>query len=360
MNQQPASTPPALAWATNATASTLAAALRSARSVVVTTHAKPDGDAIGSSLALARALARAGVPAELWLVGPIPRWIGEIFCRIPIRELKPGSPMTFLDGRPASDPDMVAIVDTGSWNQLSELRPFLEPRGDRNIIVDHHLHGDAVVATRRLIDSRCASCTEVLAPLCVALCGVASAAALPLDVAEPLYLGLATDTGWLRYSSVTAQTLRLAADLIQCGVDHTRLYMLIEQQQSVARWHLLGRALRTLELHNTRGKDDAAVMSLTLADFAQTGSDPNDTSGFADMLLTVASVQVAAVLVESPVNAGEPPLTKYSLRSKPGPQAVDVNQVCQKLGGGGHARAAGAKARLAIPAAKAALLEALK
>ncbi|HMN40725.1 MAG TPA: DHH family phosphoesterase [Phycisphaerales bacterium] len=359
MNTQSAP-PPAIAWATNSDTPALAAALRAARSVVIVTHAKPDGDALGSSLALARALARAGVGAELWLVGPIPRWIGEFAGRIPIRELKAGSPLAFLDGKPATDPDLVAVVDTGSWTQLSELRPFLEPRADRTILVDHHLHGDAAVATRRLIDSRCASCTEVLAPLCVALAGVANTAALPLDVAEPLYLGLATDTGWLRYSSVTPHTLRLAADLIQCGVDHTRLYMLIEQQQPAGRWHLLGRALRTLELHSTRGKDDAAIMSLTLADFAQTGADPNDTSGFADMLLTVASVQVSAVLNESPVNPGEPPLTKFSLRSKPGPNAVDVNQVCKKLDGGGHARAAGAKARLPIPAAKAALLEALK
>ena len=78
------------------------------------------------------------------------------------------------------------------------------------------------------------------------------------------------------------------------------------------------------------------------------------------MVLTVASVQVAAVLTENPVNPGEPPLTKFSLRSKPGPSAIDVNKVCQKLGGGGHARAAGAKARLELPAAKRAILEALK
>jgi phosphoesterase RecJ-like protein len=354
--------PPSVAssWTSNITNAALASALRTAKSVVVTTHAKPDGDALGSALALGRALAKAGVKPEIWLVGPVPRWCDEFGCAIPIRELKPGTPMVFLDGKPASDPDLVAVVDTGSWTQLSELKPFLEPRADRTVVVDHHLQGDAAVGTRRLIDSKSASCTQVLAPLCVALIGVASAAALPLEIAEPLYLGLATDTGWLRYSSVTPATLRLAADLIECGVDHTRLYMLIEQQQAVGRWHLLGRALRTLELSSTRGKDDAATMSLTLADFAQTGADPNDTSGFADMLLTVASVQVAAVMIESAVNPGEPPLTKYSLRSKPGPHAVDVNQVCQKLGGGGHARAAGAKARLALPAAKAALLEALK
>jgi phosphoesterase RecJ-like protein len=349
-------------WSTNATLDQIGKALRAAGSVVVTTHAKPDGDAAGSTLALARSLGHAGIPSHIWAVGPLPRWMAELCPPTGVREFAPGRPMQPTDGRPAApiDPDLCMIVDTGSWAQLAELRPWLEKRADRTIILDHHLHGDAAVATRRYVDPTCASATQALAMLCVDLCGVASAAKLPLNVAEPLYLGLATDTGWFRYSSVTPATLRLAADLIEAGVDHTRLYGFIEQQDVASRWQLLGRALSTLELHSVRAPDDAATMSLTLADFDSTGADRNDTSGFADMLLTVASVQVAAVLTENPVNPGEPPLTKYSLRSKPGPSAVDVNKVCQRLGGGGHARAAGAKTRLDLTAAKHALLEALK
>jgi phosphoesterase RecJ-like protein len=350
----------AAGWATNISIGQLAADLRKAKSVVVTTHAKPDGDAVGSTLALVRSLERAGVKGEIWLIGPNPKWLGDVAGSAAIRELKPGAPLSFVDGKPATDPDLCVVVDTGTWSQVAELRPWLEPRAARTIVVDHHLQGDPPMATRRVVESACASCTQVLAPLCVELCKVGSAAKLAPDIAGALYLGLATDTGWLRFSSVTPATLRLAADLIEAGVDHTRLYMLIEQQQAVARWRLLARALASLELFNAHAKDDTAVMALTLADFSETGADSNDTSGFADMLLTVASVQVAAVLTESLVAPGEPPLTKYSLRSKPGPNAVDVNRVCQKIGGGGHARAAGAKARLALPAAKLALLEALK
>lgn len=347
-------------WATNTSHKQIAADLLTAKSVVLTTHAKPDGDAIGSTVSLARSLETAGVSAEIWLAGPIPRWVADVAPGACIRELKPGVPVAFFDGRPPSEPDLRVVVDTGSWNQVAELRPWLEPHPERTIVIDHHLQGDAPMATRRIVDSSCASCTQVLAPLCVELCRVSSAAKLPLQVSQPLYLGLATDTGWLRYSSVTPATLRLAADLLETGVDHTRLYMLIEQQQAVGRWRLLAKALASLELHTVHAKDDIAVMTLSLADFAATGADPNDTSGFADMLLTVSSVQVAAVLIESPVGPGEPPLTKFSLRSKPGPNAVDVNRVCQRIGGGGHARAAGAKSRQPTPAAKLALLEALK
>lgn len=342
-------------WVTTTSYDDAAAALRAARSVVVVTHVKPDGDAVGSTLAVTRALKHAGIAAEIWFAGPVPRWIGEICTPTPYREIPAGKGV-----QAAGDPDLCVIVDTGSWTQLGEMRAFLEKRSDRNINLDHHLHGDAAVATRRIVDSSCASCTQVLAPLCTRLLGVASAARLPRDVAEPLYLGLATDTGWLRFSSVTPATLRLAADLLEAGVDHTRLYRLIEQQDVAGRWRLLGRALESLEMHSIHAPSDAATMTLTLRDFQGAGADQNDTSGFADMLLTVSSVEVAAVITETPVPAGEPPLTKFSLRSKPGPKAVDVNAVCQKLGGGGHARAAGAKARVPLAEAKRMLLEALR
>lgn len=349
-------------WATSATMDEIAAALRGAPAVVVTTHAKPDGDAAGSTLAIARSLRRAGVRAEVWCVGPLPRWMREFFGDVTLREFVPGKPATMVEGgaAPAMEGAVCVVADTGSWTQLAELRPWLESRSATTIVLDHHLHGDPGSGARRVVDSACASATQVVAPLCVRLCGVVGAARLPVDIAGPLYLGLATDTGWFRYSSVTPGTLRLAADLIEAGVDHTRLYGMIEQQDVAGRWRLLGRALSTLELRSVHGPDDTAVMSLTLADFDETGADRNDTSGFADMLLTVSSVRVSAVLTENPVGAGEPPLTKYSLRSKPGADAVDVNQVCQRLGGGGHARAAGAKARVAPAEAKRMLLEALR
>lgn len=352
----------ASSWATNTTVEQVAATMRKARSVVVTTHAKPDGDAIGSALAVARSLRHGGADVAVWLTGPLPRWTREMCDRTPEREFQPGRPLTPADGQvwENPDPDLAVVVDTGSWNQVAELRPWLEGRAERTIIMDHHLHGDAPMASRRIVDSTSASCTQVVAPVCAALMGASSAAGLPADVAEPLYLGLATDTGWFRYSSVTPATLRLAADLVEAGVNHTRLYRVIEQQDNAARWRLLGRALSSLVLHDIGGAGRIATMRLTLGDFRQTGADQNDMSGFADMVLTVASVEVSVVLSESPVAPGEPPLTKFSLRSKPGPGAVDVNAVAKKLGGGGHARAAGAKMRAGLDDAQRALLEALR
>lgn len=330
------------AWSSNASPEAIAARLKEAKSVVIVTHAKPDGDAIGSALAVARTLAHVGISAELALVAPVPEWALAFIGSTPLTTLASGQSVTTLSGKPwdSPNPDNVVVVDTGSWSQLAELRPWLEARGESTLLIDHHLRGDAGVSASRLIDSTCASCTEVLAPVCSALMGVESASRLPTDVAEMLYLGLATDTGWFRYSSVTPRTLRLAADLIQAGVDHTALYRHIEQQDRAPRWRLLGRALQTLRFER---HDRVAIMTLRPEDFSETGATQNDTGGFADMLLTVASVELSVVLVEQPSSPTQAPVTKLSLRSKPGPRAIDVNALASGLGGGGHARAAGAK-----------------
>jgi phosphoesterase RecJ-like protein len=282
---------------------------------------------------------------------------------VTIHELLPARPATRTDGTPfTSGAAAFAVVDTGSWSQLAEMRPVLQGHADRTVLIDHHLHGDADVAALRLIDPRCASATQALAPVCCLLAGVEApcSSRLPLPVARALYLGLATDTGWLRYSSVTPATLRLAADLLEAGVDHTALYRLIEQQDEPARWRLLGRALGTLELHGVRAPGDVAVMTLTAADFAATGASRNDTNGFADMVLTVASVEVSVVLTEQDPAPGEGPVTKLSFRSKPGPNAVDVNALAQTLGGGGHARAAGGKVKAGLAETKRRLLESMR
>ncbi|MGE4198858.1 MAG: bifunctional oligoribonuclease/PAP phosphatase NrnA, partial [Phycisphaerales bacterium] len=182
--------------------------------------------------------------------------------------------------------------------------------------------------------------------------------ALPLDVAEPIYLGLATDTQWFKLSNVSAKALRTAGNLLEAGVVHTKLYELIEQQDAASRWKLLGRALSSLELHDG-GR--IAIMRLLISDFTCCDADRNDTSGFADMVLHIASVQVAVVLTEAESAGAGGATTKVSMRSKPGPSAVDVNRVTMSLGGGGHARAAGAKmVGVGIDAARDRVLGALR
>lgn len=355
-----------MTWQGNSNTAAVAARLKASRSVLVLTHAKPDGDAAGSTLALARTLARCGIQAQIAYVGPIPAWLDEIADPpgdTRPRYFSPMKPAEPTDGKPwnGGDAESIAIVDTGSWQQVAEMRPVLEGRAGSIVIIDHHAHGDEDMASTRLVKTECASCTEVLAPVCCQLLGLSTAAKLPLEIATPLYLGLATDTGWFRFSSVTPATLRLAADLREAGVNHTDLYRIIEQQDQISRWKLLGRALNSIRTHNLgRPWGALSVMRLTLRDFDECGADRNDTGGFADMVLGVKEVGASAVLTEGDVSAGEPPLTKISLRSKPVPQPLDVGTLTKRLGGGGHFHAAGAKLRVGLDEAERMLLEAAR
>jgi phosphoesterase RecJ-like protein len=342
-----------MTYTSTATAADIARRLKGARHVVVLTHAKPDGDALGSSLAMARLARRLGARSESWFVGPFPVWLETLAGDSVVRKL--GEQPAVID--PAwGEPDLVCVVDTGTWVQLDSLREWVKPRAEKALIVDHHLHGNPEMSATRYIDSSAASCTQLVARVTDAALGLGESDPIPLEIAEPAFFGLATDTGWFRFSNTSPGAMRLAARLKESGVDAARLYELSEQQQSPARPRLLGSALSSLEWH---AGGTIGVMSITQAAIAAAGAQGEDVGGFAEPVLCVRGVNVVVTLTETS-GAGAPgPITKASLRSKPGPGAIDVAAVCSTLGGGGHARAAGAKLHMTLPQAKTAVLKAL-
>ncbi|HYD01187.1 MAG TPA: DHH family phosphoesterase, partial [Phycisphaerales bacterium] len=316
------------------------------------------GDALGSTVGLSRALKHAGVHNEVWLIGPFPTWTDTVTGNAPVKKLSSEATQIPASG---NDADGIAICDTGSWNQLEGLRPWLTGKSEKAVVIDHHLHGAAEVAHQRLVVTTAAAAAHVVADVATHLLELAPDAPLPLDVATPLYLGLATDTGWLRFSNVTPGTLRLAARLLESGVDHPALYEMVEQQQRPTRPALLGRALTSLTMHH--GKR-LAVMTLRDRDLRELGAVGEDTGGFSEPVLAVAGVQVVATLTEMPpptnAPAGSGLLVKVSLRSKPGPNAVDVAAIANRLGGGGHARAAGIKLFTTVEEAQRTIVEAVQ
>jgi len=348
-------------WASNTNARDLAAWVRDQRAVVLLTHTKPDGDALGSTLALARAInlttgtSGAASIAECWYAAPVPPWARSLTNATKVRTIEPGQPVPG-----ALDPSAVVVTDTGAWSQLEPFAAWLRPRHANTAVIDHHLHGDTDVGARILLETDAAAVTQPTARVCTELLGVGSPGDLPLEIAEPLYVGLATDTGWFRHSNVSPAVMSLAADLLRAGVNHGRLYEMIEQQERLPRLRLMARALGSLEFHIEKR---AAIMSLTALDFAECGAAPGESGGFVDIPQTVEAIRVSAVLTEQEANSSEGPVTKMSLRSKAEPfdgrDPVDVAAVCQQIGGGGHARAAGARVRAPLAVAKAKLLEAL-
>jgi phosphoesterase RecJ-like protein len=325
-------------WESNVDIPAIADRLRESNRTAILTHAKPDGDAIGSTLALARALARLGKHAGLIYLGPFPERFTPLVCDTPVIHEHPGC----WDEPALQDVDCVAILDTGSWNQLAGARPWLEPRADHAIIIDHHAHGDPEIADHRLIHTSAAAAAELSAEICCDLLAVAPND-LPVSIAQPLYLGLATDTGFFRHSSVTPNTMRLAADLIDAGVDHNALYRLVSQNDDISRLKLVTRALNNMQLF---ANNTVAVITISKQDIAETAVAADDTGGLADLPLSVASVQAVAVITEA-----EPALSKVSFRSKAGDNHIDVNALARTFSGGGHVHAAGA--RIPLPLAEA-------
>lgn len=332
-------TPPATdRWESTTTLDEIAAWLAPARSVLVLTHAKPDGDAIGSAIGLVRALRLAARsvgkdPATIRarFVGPVPRWL---------KAVADADEYDHLDARPLTDdnPDALVVVDTGSRSQLEAAADFVAARADRNAIIDHHLDGDPTLAARRVLDFKASAASVTIADLCRRILGLASVADLPQPIAQVLYLGVASDTGWFRHSNVDPRTMHTAADLLEASADHGALYTLSEQQQRESRLRLLGRVLTNMRL---LCDGQLAIMPVSALDKTETGVLPGESSGFADLALTIETVRVAVVITE--VENADPPTCKLSLRSKAGPDRVNVNEVARGFGGGGHAQASGAR-----------------
>ena len=307
--------------------------------VAVLTHAKPDGDAFGAVVALSAALRSLGRGVVACFVPPVPANLKEM----------PGSELVsvYRNGeteRSMPDASLYVVLDTGAWAQLGPMATLLEGHLERTLIIDHHLSGN-IAAGHRLIDGDASATCEILAQVIERLLGDGLDAGDPQltrSICEGLFLGIASDTGWFRFSNTRPQTHELAAKLLRRGVDHAAIYSLTEQSERPQKLALLIRALNSLKLV-AGGR--AAVMSLDLSDFAETGALEEETERLVDLPQQVGTIRVIVLASES---RGEPangimPMTRLSFRSKPGPGSVNVAALAERFGGGGHARAAGAK-----------------
>jgi phosphoesterase RecJ-like protein len=325
----------------NADLARIAAFLKAAPRVLALTHAKPDGDALGSTLGVVRALnhLRAG-SATAWYFSPFPNFMSAIVAATEVRtfEVAPGVQPALPE---LASGDRVLVIDTCAWMQLGPAAPLLRGKAERVCVVDHHVSGDSDVGSLRCVQTHAAAACQIAAELCSLLLNV-PIEKLPSDVADALYLGLATDTGWFKHSNVTGDVMRCAGKLIDAGADAVRLYQLVEQTETPGRLKALAKALNTLQL---RCEGHLATMHLSLDDLRAAGAQPGETGGFTDFGQNIPSVAVTALLTQMPPDASNPkaPNVKVSLRSKATHPSIDVNAICAKLGGGGHVRASGAK-----------------
>jgi phosphoesterase RecJ-like protein len=285
---------------------------------VLSTHMRPDCDAIGSELAMAHALRALGKEVRIVNGDAVPPHIAFID---PDREVQVLARDVSADDLQC---DVHMVLDTAAWAQLGPLADVLRHTTARKIVVDHHVSEDDLGAIT-FKDTEAEATGRLVLEAADAL-GVVTTPAM----ATALFAAIATDTGWFRFSSVTASTFAVAARLVASGANPTKLFAALYEQNSHARLLLQGRILS-----NTKSKLGGRLLtsSVSQADFMETGAEPTDTEDIINRLLAVAGTEVAVLFVEL-----APLETKVSLRSR---STIDVRAIAEKFQGGGHRAAAG-------------------
>ncbi len=286
---------------------TACAMLRRAGKALILCHASPDGDTIGSAFALARTLASAGKPVRVECSDVIPDKYDYI------RE-----GMDFAD----FTPDLIVASDVASETLLGDR--LAAYRGKVDLCIDHHPSNTHYARVTLLRPGAAATC-EIMADVIDRL-------GIPVTpgIAGCLYTGVATDTGCFRYSNTRPATLRLAARLIEQGADAVFINKRMFETVSRERLALERLALSTLKYY-MGGR--VAVLTVTRAMCAESGAADSETEGLPSLPARIAGVEVGITVKEK-----EDGRVKVSVRTGGGANASDI---CARLGGGGHANAAG-------------------
>ena len=291
----------------------------------MTTHVRPDGDALGTVAATILAMRKVGIEAEALLLSHLPRKYAYVFEENGIvhHDAERGWPESLALDRFSA----LVVMDTGTWSQLPGLRDRISNWPVPKLVVDHHLTQEDW-ADVKLVVKEAAAAGEIAAELF-------DTWGIELDepIASALFLAIASDTGWFQFSNTRPYTLRLAARLIEHGVNTDQMYQHLYQNERAERVRLQTRVQDSLELLQD-GR--LAVMRVARQDFAASNANVGDTENLINIPLQIRTVQVSLLFVEAP----EPGLIRVSLRSK---GEVDVARFAEQFGGGGHARAAGLK-----------------
>ncbi|MEZ5073642.1 MAG: bifunctional oligoribonuclease/PAP phosphatase NrnA [Solirubrobacterales bacterium] len=284
---------------------------------LITTHEGPDGDALGSTLAMQEALTQLGKDSVMFLAEkefPLP--IEYRF--LPLQEVFHEAPADLADRT-------VIFLDCGNIDRM----PVDWLRGGKRMLnIDHH-HDNTRFADVNLVDVSASSTAEIVFDICRRL-GVE----ITESIAQALYVGLITDTGQFMYENTDARTHRVAADLIELGVDVNGTFRRLYERVPEAKLKLIARALQRID---RRLGGALSTTYLSAADYAATGGDETLTEGIIDFIRGIEGTAVAAVVRDKP--DGHREARKVSLRSTDG--SVDVSVIARKMGGGGHQRAAG-------------------
>lgn len=278
-------------------------------SFAIVCHIRPDGDSVGSSLALKEGLISLGKRADVFCADAIPdkfAFIGGV-----------DGFSTKIDG----EYDAFISVDCAEEGRIGDL--YFDFKKQKNTFnIDHHISNTRYAKVNYVVDtsSNCENIFEVLTALGVSI---------TKDIANKLLLGISTDTGNFAHKNVTDNTFLVASKLVNCGGDINLIHYEMFKRQSKARAKLISKVMSKLRYAL---EDKLAIAVINNADIIEAGAKPDETEGFIDFVLSIDCVEVAASIME----VGDKKY-KISLRSK----GTNVNEIATVFGGGGHVLASG-------------------
>ncbi len=286
---------------------------------VLTSHIRPDCDALGSELGMARVLRKLGksvriinghpTPPSLSFLDPLEE-IEVVDRDVTVEEISPGC---------------IMVLDTSAWAQLGPMADVVRRNSCTKMVLDHHVGSDDLGA--EMFKDTSAEATGHLVVLAAEALGIE----IDQTMSVPLFVAIATDTGWFRFSSANAATYRVAARLIDAGARPSQLYGDLYERDTLGRVRLRGLILSRVVAE----LDGRLVYTYVLKDdFEKCGALPSDTEDAINLTLAIAGTQGAVIMIEQ-LKGG----FKLSFRSR---CQMDCNEVARNFGGGGHRAAAGA------------------
>lgn len=302
--------------------------LKSEEKYFIVTHINPDGDAIGSSLALSMALEMLGKETFLYVRDPIP----EFYHYLPSYEMFTNSISSLVTHHSS-----LILIDCNTPK-----RAEIEGLSFKSsVVIDHHETEEAFGDIQWIVPE--ASATGMMVFYLIKELGIS----ITREMAINLYSAIAIDTGTFRYGNTTPEAFKIAADLVEAGASPAYISNRLYETWSKERFALFSMTLNTLEIRGA-----VAITYVTQEMYQKTGTGPGDTESFPSFPRIIKDVKVSAFFRELGVNSW-----KVSLRSK---GDINVALIASQLGGGGHKNAAGFVIKSDLGSAKEALLKTLQ
>lgn len=301
-------------------------------SIALITHINPDGDAVGSSLALMHALKDLGKQVEIFCQDDVPEMFGFLNGITAIEKPKSGAFLVY---------DLAIALDCSDRGRMGNCSVIMD-NAVRSANIDHHI-SNTYYSDFNIVDEKAAATGELVFEL-IELLGDSKKKA----IAEALYIAIASDTGGFSFSNTTAKSHRIVADLIEWGADVGRLSGLIFKNRSLQWVKLLGETLDTLKTYHG-GK--VSVLYITQEMLRKAGATEEHTDGIIQFGKDISGVELAVILREIDSHT-----TKVGFRSE---SLIDVSSLAGKFDGGGHQRASGCTINLPLHRAQEAIMKAI-